>query len=187
VGFRHADEINAQMAAAGNAPFVTLDDDVVVSGDWLPAMQEQLRPDVSVVACSVYRDDSTLWSTGWTCDNTGRPINYKNPIADHTPMPAACSCCWLINSEYGNAFVPDVYEKYYFDPHHCFLQWLKYGLQTMVIPHKVIHVGGTSTPEKKVALERDRNTFCNYWIKTGRLEKLRSEYSDKWRSDLQWR
>lgn len=198
--FSHAAEINRALTIS-NGPLVTLDDDVTVSGDWLPAMQEAALPHVGIVACSVWRNPELLWSRALSFDQTGKVHNWKGNITHATPVPAACSCCWLINTQAGVTACATgsgtrtfpaasvMYRKYYFDPDMCFRLWNQ-GLQTVVIPEPAYHEGAGATRQLcgsiTDVLSADREAFRRTWITSGWLEDLRAQYGALWPEDLRW-
>jgi len=184
--FRHASEINRALMMA-NGPLITLDDDVTVVGDWLPAMLEAATENVAIVALSVWRNPSHLWSRALSFDAKGRPINWKGEISQPTPVPAACSCCWLIND-------PDMrmsldYTKYYFDPDACFHAWHR-GQRVIVLPQPVYHEGAGATRDSggnvAALVDRDRAAFRRTWITSGWLADLRAQYGAIWPEDMRW-
>ncbi len=197
--FSHAREINRALSIS-QAPLITLDDDVTVTGPWLEAMLEAVNSNVGVVACSVWRNPELLWSRALTFDQTGKVRNWKGDITHATPVPAACSCCWLINTQAGvtacasgsgSAFdrLSLTYSKYYFDPDFCFRLWTK-GLQTVVIPEPVYHEGAGVTRElcadMRGVLDAEREAFRRTWITSGWLQELRDRYAPLWPEDLRW-
>ena len=184
--FSHAAEINRALAMA-DGPIITLDDDVTVTGDWLPAMLEAATENVAIVALSVWRNPSHLWSRALSFDAKGKPINWKGEITQPTAVPAACSCCWLIND-------PDMrmsldYTKYYFDPDACFHAWHR-GQRVIVLPQPVYHEGAGATRDSggnvAALVDRDRAVFRRTWITSGWLADLRAQYGAIWPEDLQW-
>lgn len=184
--FSHATEINRALTTV-DGPLVTLDDDVIVTGDWLPAMMEAASPNVGIIACSVWRNSNLLWSRALTFDQTGKVRNWKGDITHATPVPAACSCCWLIND-------PDMrmsrdYTKYYFDPDACFHAWHR-GQRVIVLPQPVYHEGAGATRDSAgnvaAIVDRDRAVFERTWITSGWLADLRAQYGALWPEDLRW-
>lgn len=197
--FSHSRAINRALSIAGDA-LVTLDDDVVVQGDWLAQMLDAARGDVGIVTCSVYRDATRLNSRAWTCDRDGRPKNWRGEITDPVYVPAACSCCMLIRPNVaqaacasGSAAVPlrasTDYAKYYFDPDLCLSAW-EYGVKVVTVPAPIIHKGAGYTQESgqdvKGLLAHDRSLFRERWLDSGRLRALRNKYESLWPETLTW-
>lgn len=180
-GFRHGDEINRALQAYGT-PLLTLDDDVTVTPGFLDAMQAAATPDVGIVACSVYRpQNNKLWSRALWFDSAGKVFNWRGEMTEPQPVPAACSCCWLITDP--GVRMSNSYGKYYFDPDACFRTWNR-GRRVVVVPHKVYHEGAGATNDMRLDVARqlkdDRATFRQTWIDSGWMDELKTTYGGLW-------
>lgn len=165
--FSQQDEINRQIETA-TGPVVNMDDDVVVRGDWLPALLDLARPDVGF-AC---------------CNTTDRPAIEK-PLC----VPWTGLCCALLNVPVwpDGLRVDTSYKKYFFDPDLCLAVW-EAGLKVMVSPAAVTHNSGGAVKEmgldRQTLYDADKALFRQTWIDTGRYAALEGLYGHTWAGKL---
>ena len=185
--FSHAAEINRALDIA-EGPLLTMDDDVVLSGNWLPAMLAQLGPGVGIVSPSTTFPDGRILSRGATFRRNGEAVLFRGEISAPIYVPCVGSCCSLINTQAlaGMRYSLE-YQKYCFDPDMSFRLWER-GLSTIVIPEIIIHDSGGTMRDlginRKPLFRHDEEVFRKNWINTGRLDDVYERYSHHWPEEL---
>lgn len=186
--FSHAAEINRALDIA-EGPLLTMDDDVVLSGNWLPAMLAQLGPGVGIISPSSTDTMGRIRSRGATFRRNGSAALFRGDIKAPIYVPCVGSCCSLINTAAlaGMRYSHD-YKKYCFDPDMSFRLWER-GLSTVVIPEKIIHdSGGTMRDlgiDREPYMRHDEEVFRKKWIDSGRLDELYERHAHLWPEGLQ--
>jgi len=187
VNFSHIREINKAIDIA-DGPLITIDDDVIVSGNWLGAMLNQLVPSVGIISCTSTNERGQIRSKGATFRKDGVAVLLKREINDPIYVPCVGSCCSLINVSVLNGLrYSTEYQKYCFDPDLSFRLWEK-GLSTVVIPEKVFHdSGGTMRDlniDRKPFMRADEEVLRKKWIETYRLQEIYDRHSHLWPEEL---
>ena len=178
--FNHAREMNRAMSLALGDYFVTLDEDVEVTPNWLESLLACAEDDVGVVGCmnldsSTNKEDHIRYTGTWF-DNNGDVQAFNEKINEPIYSPWVCSCCILINNK--KLKFNEKYEKYYFEADFCYRIW-ESGQRVVVAPHSIYHytqgtlktMGHDQSSMTEMIL-RDRVLFKKIWVETGRMQKL---------------
>ena len=194
--FSHAIAIN-KAAAQCSGNLVTLDDDVIVQGDWLEACLDCIKPDVAFVAPSVTRHN-TPWCRAWTTNEIGKPLRWWEDITEPVDVPAMGSCCIVYSQRATQMLRRDEgYLHYYGDPALCLQAWDR-GFNTITIPQTIQHNNDQKSAiepgcnryemfaTQKNVLQIDRAKFVKDWITSGRLARLILRYKNEWPQGLDW-
>lgn len=186
--FSHQTEINRALDISPG-PLLTMDDDVVLSGDWLPAMLAQLGPGVGIISPSSTDTMGRIRSRGATFRRNGSAALFRGDIKAPIYVPCVGSCCSLINTAaLAGMRYSHEYKKYCFDPDMSFRLWER-GLSTVVIPEKIIHdSGGTMRDlgiDREPYMRHDEEVFRKKWIDSGRLDELYERHAHLWPEGLQ--
>ena len=186
--FSHAREMNKAIRIA-EGPLLVLDDDVIVSGDWLRNMLTCLGPGVGAVSCGAAASSGQLRTRGCTFRKDGEAVLWRGNIDGPVMVPATGSFCLLLNLPAwpaGLEFSRE-YHKYFFDPDLLLRLW-EHGLSTITVPDVIIHESGGTMRDNGIdrapLFAKDRETFRRTWIDTGRLDALYRNYSHHWPEEL---
>ena len=185
--FSHITEINKALDIA-DGPMVTIDDDVVLEGNWLDALLNQVTPTVGIVSCTSTNERGQIRSKGATFTKHGVAKLLRREINEPIFVPCTGSCCSLINTPtLGGLRYSHEYKKYCFDPDLSFRLWER-SISTIVVPEKVWHdSGGTMRDlgiDRRPFAQADEATFKKKWIDTGRLQELYDRHSLLWPEEL---
>lgn len=185
--FSHAREINKALSIT-DGPLLTMDDDVVVSGNWLQALLDQLSPSVGIISPTSTLMDGRVRQRGATFTSNGKAVLFRGEIEAPIYVPCVGSCCSLINTvALRELRYSREYKKYCFDPDLSFRLWER-GISTMVIPEKVIHDSGGAM--RDMGIDRapieahDGAVLKRIWIDSGRLQALCERHSHLWPEEL---
>lgn len=186
--FSHAREMNKAIRIA-EGPLLVLDDDVIVSGDWLRNMLVCLGPGVGAVSPSAAASSGQMRTRGCTFRRDGEAVLWRGNIDGPTCVPGTGSFCLLLNLPAwpaGLEFSLE-YKKYFFDPDLLLRLW-EHNLSTITTPDIIIHESGGTMREQHIdrapLMAHDRQLFKRTWIDTGRLERLYEMYSHHWPAAL---
>ena len=161
--FSQQREINMATRCA-SGPVINMDDDVVVEGDWFPALLEEVRPEVGMACCSTYT---------------------SKPITERIIVPTTGLCCTLLNVPVWptRQMISYEYKKYFFDPDLCLSLW-QHDLQSIVIPNKIVHDSGGGMRElrinRKPLFDYDKVIFRQNWIDSGKYEIIKLRHGHLW-------
>jgi GT2 family glycosyltransferase len=179
--FSHQRELNKAILTA-DGPIITLDDDVIVSGNWYQALLYQARCNVGFVACSASDSLGRLRTRGATFTQQGKAVLWRGDMDKPAYVPCSGSFCCLLNvTEWpaGLRFSLE-YKKYCFDPDLCFQLW-EHGLSCIAIPETIIHESGgaikETTANRAALFQHDERVFKAKWIDTRRLQQVYDLYS----------
>lgn len=185
--FSHIKQINKAIDIA-DGPLVTIDDDVVLEGQWLNALLKQVTPTVGIVSCTSTNEKGQIRSKGATFTKQGVAKLLRREINEPIFVPCTGSCCSLINVPVLRELrYSQEYKKYCFDPDLSFRLWER-GLSTIVVPEKVWHdSGGTMRDlaiDRRPFMKTDEATLKAKWIDTGRLQEVYDRFSPLWPEEL---
>jgi hypothetical protein len=187
-GFSHQTELNKALDNADGV-LITLDDDVIVAGNWYRNLLAQIGAGVGMVSCSSSDPLGNLRTRGATFNKEGVAKLWRGHIDAPISVPCTGSFCCAFNVPLwpsGLRFSHE-YNKYCFDPDMCFRLW-EHELSTITIPDVVIHDSGGAMRDLGIdrapLFARDQLVFKRIWINTGRLAALYAKYSDRWPEPL---
>lgn len=185
--FSHIQQLNKAISIT-DGPLITVDDDVIVAGNWLEALLNQVTPHVGIVSCTSVTENGRILSKGATFRRDGVAILLRRDMKEIIHVPCVGSCCSLINTPVLNGLrYSTEYQKYCFDPDLSFRLWER-SLATIVIPEKVIHdSGGTMRDlhiDRTPLIKLDQEVFRKKWIETERLHEVYDRFSHLWPEEL---
>jgi len=178
--FNHAREINRALSTSLGDYFITLDEDVELTPNWLDSLIRHSGPDVGVVGCmnlnSNPKNKEKIRYTGTWVDTSGNVHSFAKEIDEPINSPFVCSSCILINNK--KIQFDESYKKYYQEVDFCYKLW-ESGQRVVVAPHAIYHyVEGTLQTmgyDRSRIMElgnEDKKHFKKIWIDTGRMQKL---------------
>lgn len=177
--FRHSREMNRIMARTRTGRLVLMDDDVFVCDGWLEGMLRCLNPSVGVVTPLHENSKGLLSYAGIAMrpDYTGRHSHILAKPDGPTRIATICSAIVLIDmAKCGHISFCEDYVKYFLDIDYGLRVW-EAGFEVVLSPYATVtHIGGGTRSQEKASSfrlsERDRETFIQTWIHTGRYSKL---------------
>ena len=178
-GFNHAREINRAIRIARAKYLVLLDDDLIVTKNWLDALVECADRTNAAVVGGIHRfDNGVINHAGAYITPHGNASHYTQPLKKEMTSIYVCSAVYLINLEIirkHGLFFDENYQKYYQESDFCIALWEK-GEKTVCTPKcDVFHLVGKAFNKRKDCFERittDRSYFIQKWIETKRFEKV---------------
>lgn len=176
--FNHSREINRAARIARGRYLVTLDDDVIVRGEWLEALRAcQARTGAAVVG-GIHRwaDERINHTGGWVLWD-GRGNHFDDGVDVDCYFPYVCSAVCLIDLEqtagWGLSF-DEGFRKYFQEVDFCLSVWERGGRVVSTPACDVYHLVGQAMkarPDHKAVDQADKQRFIDRWMATGRFER----------------
>jgi len=183
--FNHAREINRASRIARGRFLVTMDDDVIVRGEWLEALLDAQARHGAAVVGGIHRwaDERINHTGGWVMWD-GRGNHFDDAIDADGCFPYVCSAICLIDLEQVRAWdvaFDEGFRKYFQEVDFCMRVWEHGGLVVSTPACDVYHLVGQamkSRADHKAVDHADKLRFIDRWMSTGRFASVMQSRQD---------
>jgi glycosyltransferase involved in cell wall biosynthesis len=179
--FNHPREMNKALRLAKTDFLVLMDDDVLVEQGWLDGLLKSVDSETAVVS-PLHKDRSGKVSHSGVYlmgDEWGTHAHLVDVPNEPRVTQCLCSACLLIDLRKAAAiFFNESYRKYFLDLDYSLQVW-EAGYKVVCTPWSVVtHLAGATMPHGSKAstllLNKDISIFAADWIRSGRLERLKT-------------
>jgi Glycosyl transferase family 2 len=184
--FNHPREMNKALRIAKTDFLVLMDDDVLVEEGWLDGLLKSVDSETAVVS-PMHKDKSgSISHTGVYLmgDEWGTHALLVDVPDEPRVSQCLCSACLLIDLRKADGiFFNESYSKYFLDLDYSLQVWAA-GYKVVCTPWSVVtHLAGATMPHgsttSTLLLNKDIPIFAEDWIRSGRLERLKTSVFSK--------
>jgi len=177
--FNHSREINRALSIANGKYIILMDDDVVVTENWIDGLINGLKsyPNVGIVGAKIFDKDGNLNHTGGNVSLFEFGWHFKTDIKKPTLRPYVTSACMLITQKAYKKIgkFDENFQKYGQDADYCIRAWEK-GLKVVCTPECVVtHLVGATIDmrdDKWRVWDKDRKYFNNKWFNSNKYYEI---------------